>query len=102
MLFFDEQLEMLRNIAERNEENSNGTSSGEESDDRVTNSSTKSDANVMLENYSQEMNVPFYDNVAYFGERSDFLEIEEKLCSVNDWEGMTCSLEPDLQQWWEF
>ncbi|XP_071694159.1 homeobox-leucine zipper protein HOX6-like [Rutidosis leptorrhynchoides] len=75
------QLEMLRNEAERRQESVTLNSSGEESDDRGTNSSTKSDANVMFENFSQEDNVPFYDSVVYF---------EEQLCSVDT-----------FQKWWE-
>nr|XP_043606620.1 homeobox-leucine zipper protein ATHB-7-like [Erigeron canadensis] len=94
------QLEMLRNVVEK--ENTTGSSSGEESYDRVTNSPTKSDANVTLENYSQEINVPFYDSVAYFEGGNEFLDIEEQLCNVNDWEETTHSFGPDLQKWWDF
>ncbi|KAI3727807.1 hypothetical protein L6452_16427 [Arctium lappa] len=97
------QLEMLRDVADRHQENtrrldSTGNSSIEESDDRITNSPTKNDANIMLESYSPKISVPFYESVAYFGEESKFVDIEEQLCSVNDWEETTC----DVPKWWEF
>ncbi|GJY35473.1 homeobox-leucine zipper protein ATHB-7-like protein [Tanacetum coccineum] len=101
------QLEMLRSVAERHQQDSTrrhdstGNSSGEESSDRVTSSPTKSDANVMLEDYSKEIDVPFYDSVAYFENGSKFLNFEE-LGSVDEWEETTCGLGPDVQKWWEF
>lgn len=89
------QLQMLRNVADRHQEN---TSSGEESEDRVTGS-----PNVKLENYNQELEVPFYDSAAYFGEGGNYLDIEQRLCSsVNEWEETTRSLGSDLEKWWEF
>lgn len=100
-MLLKKQLVMLRNVAERHQENTNGNSSCEESYDRAINSPTKSDANVMLVNCGQETNGPFYDSVAYFGEGSEFLDIKEQLCSVNDWDETTCNFGPDLQKWWE-
>ncbi|KAI7733853.1 hypothetical protein M8C21_028638 [Ambrosia artemisiifolia] len=75
-------MEVLRNVAEKHQEktSSSGSGSGEESDDRFTNS-----PDVM---FSQEMNVPFCDSFSYFEEGNSLLEIEEQL--------------PDLQKWWEF
>ncbi|KAF5753412.1 putative transcription factor homeobox-WOX family [Helianthus annuus] len=74
------QLEVLRNVAEKHQEKTSSSGSGEESDDRFTNS-----PDVM---FGQEMNVPFCDGFAYFEEGNSLLEIEEQL--------------PDLQKWWEF
>ncbi|XP_071702951.1 homeobox-leucine zipper protein HOX22-like [Rutidosis leptorrhynchoides] len=91
------QLEMLRNVAERRQENVTGNSSSEESDDRGTNSPTKSDANVMMEKCGRETYVPF----SYFGGESEYLEIEEQLCSVNELGEMHCGFGPELQNWWE-
>ncbi|KAI3713469.1 hypothetical protein L1987_72046 [Smallanthus sonchifolius] len=74
------QLEVLRNVAEKRQEKGSSTSSGEESDDRFTNS-----PDVM---FGQEMNDSFCDGIAYFVGGNGFLDIDEEL--------------PDLQKWWEF
>lgn len=72
-------MELLRNAAEKCQEKA--SSSGEESDDRFTNSSEGM--------FGQEMSVvPFCDSVGYFEEGNSLLEIDEQL--------------PDLQKWWEF
>ncbi|KAI3710600.1 hypothetical protein L2E82_40385 [Cichorium intybus] len=76
------QLEMLRNAAERNGENT----SSEECDDRITSHG------------NEEIRVPF----VYLGEESKFAEIEEQLCSVDDWGEGPCSLGPDIEKWLEF
>ncbi|KAD2152073.1 hypothetical protein R6Q59_003981 [Mikania micrantha] len=74
------QLELLRNVAAEKHQEKSSSSSGEECDDRFANS-----PDVVM--FGQEINVPFYDSVAYFEQGNGFLDIEEQL--------------PDLQQLWE-
>ncbi|KAL8266630.1 hypothetical protein R6Q59_003974 [Mikania micrantha] len=73
-------LELLRNVAAEKHQEKSSSSSGEECDDRFANS-----PDVVM--FGQEINVPFYDSVAYFEQGNGFLDIEEQL--------------PDLQQLWE-